>query len=286
VAGTEGGWSSEQMVKALRNHGVDSKLFSLNQVHLDLQSGAVTLGSTDLSELDGLAVRKLGDSSDLKSWFRINFLDWLSHMGMRIFSKPESIRNAVDRFKMTLELSRKNIPAPQTVITESVDTALDVIHEWGKAVLKPLLTSKGRGMVLLDKKNASEILPKWKDAYTSPFYLQQFVPSRWDTGVAVLGSEIIGGYKRVARAGSWKTTTSSGGKYEKFSPDLRAIELAKEVSSIFKLDFTVVDLVPFEGDYLVYEVSAFGGFTGLWETSGIDVANLYAEYIIKELKNQ
>ena len=44
----------------------------------------------------------------------------------------------------------------------------------------------------------------------------------------------------------------------------------------FGLDYTVVDLVEQGDDFLIYEVSAFGGFRGLLEASGVDAAAAYA----------
>jgi ribosomal protein S6--L-glutamate ligase len=59
--------------------------------------------------------------------------------------------------------------------------------------------------------------------------------------------------------------------------------LAEEAARLFGLDFTCVDLVEGPGGYLVYEVSAFGGFAGLWQTQRIDAAGLYAEHIVRTL---
>jgi ribosomal protein S6--L-glutamate ligase len=35
----------------------------------------------------------------------------------------------------------------------------------------------------------------------------------------------------------------------------------------------------------VFEVSAFGGFKGIYESSGIEAAEVYLNYVLKELKN-
>jgi ribosomal protein S6--L-glutamate ligase len=44
-----------------------------------------------------------------------------------------------------------------------------------------------------------------------------------------------------------------------------------------------VDVAEAADGPIVFEVSAFGGFRGLWEGCGIDAAGLYAGYILEKL---
>ena len=60
------------------------------------------------------------------------------------------IEAAIDRSRMTVELVRAGLPVPETVITEDVAEATAAVERFGSAVLKPLFTSKGRGMQRLD----------------------------------------------------------------------------------------------------------------------------------------
>ncbi len=52
--------------------------------------------------------------------------------------------------RMTVELVRAGLPVPETVITEDVVEAAAAVDRFGRAVLKPLFTSKGRGMQRLE----------------------------------------------------------------------------------------------------------------------------------------
>jgi ribosomal protein S6--L-glutamate ligase len=47
--------------------------------------------------------------------------------------------------------------------------------------------------------------------------------------------------------------------------------------------FTCVDVVETANGPLVYEVSAFGGFRGLLEANGIDMAERYAQYVLERI---
>ena len=53
----------------------------------------------------------------------------------------------------------------------------------------------------------------------------------------------------------------------------------------FGLDFTCVDVADTkEMGPIVFEVSAFGGYKGLYESSGLDASDLLTSYAISRLK--
>jgi len=148
------------------------------------------------------------------------------------------------------------------------------VERFGVAVLKPLFTSKGRGMVRLDSSlDVRRILEGHRIDNADPFYLQRFVkhPGR-DLGVAVLDGRCLGAYWRIAGDGQWMTTVLSGGRYAPADPPAEAIALAERAARHFGLLFTGVDLIETDGGFTVLEVSAFGGFRGLLDGCGVDAA--------------
>jgi len=285
VAGIPGAWSTERLERALEGAGAETFTFSLGDCTFSLTEGTVLLGDQDLGTLDGLVVKKLGRSGEAAAPSRVQLLQQLEFRGVRVFSPADGIREVNDRYQMTQRLAQVGLPLPRTVVTESVEAATDVVEDWGRVVVKPLYTSKGRGMLLLAREEACRLkLKQWQRQWQTPFYLQEYVlhPGR-DIGVTVLGGETPGAYYRVAHPGTWLTTTSANGHYEpcELTPEIR--RLACAAAELFGLDFTVVDLVESRGGYLIYEVSAFGGFAGLWQAHGIDAAKLYADHVVRTL---
>jgi tetrahydromethanopterin:alpha-L-glutamate ligase len=285
IAGIPGAWSTEQLRAALCRMDVESPVFNLAECSLDLETGAVWSGERDLGTLDGVIVKKLGPEVNPLTATRIPLLRQLESRGVRVFSSSSAIAEANDRFGMTQRLAQAGIPLPRTVITESLDTAARVVARWDRTVLKPLYTSKGRGMLLVSNRSAYRLmLRRWHRDWGMPFYLQEYVPSGGrDIGVAILAGRVVGAYYRAGSSNTWLTTTASGGHYERcdVSPDME--RLALSAADLFGLTFTVVDLVKPPGGYLVYEVSAFGGFAGLWKSHAIDAASLYAEHVVSRL---
>jgi ribosomal protein S6--L-glutamate ligase len=115
-------------------------------------------------------------------------------------------------------------------------------------------------------------------------YIQKKIPvPGQDLGIAFLGGEHIGAYARVIGDGAWNTTINSGGHYAPHRASDETIEIARRAQAPFGLDFTTVDVVETEDGPAVFEVSAFGGFSGLKKAAGIDAADLYADYVVRTL---
>jgi ribosomal protein S6--L-glutamate ligase len=285
VAGVPGAWSTEQLGTALRALGAATTVFHLGDCVFNITRGEVTLDGRDLRELDGLVVKKLGQVGEAAATSRLRLLQQLEYQGVRVFSPARAIADVQDRYSMTQRLAQAGLPLPRTVVAEGLDAAAACVEEWGQAVVKPTITSKGRGMLLLARDGTVRLhLRRWAREWGGPFYLQEYVrsPGR-DIGVAILGGRVVGAYYRVARPGAWLTTTAAEGRYEPCESTPEMAQLAATAAGAFDLDFTVVDLVETSAGYLIYEVSAFGGFAGLWQTQGIDAARLYAEYVVQAL---
>jgi len=288
VAGIPGTWSTEHLRRALEQCGCDTLVFSAADCVVEMRSGAVRHAGVDLGELDAVVVKKLGSTTDPMAPSRVHLLIQLEARGVRVFSPAAAIAEVQDRYRMTGRLSHAGIPLPATIVTESVAEAAAAIRRWGRAVVKPLFTSKGSGMLMLAGGAPLRLaLRRWQRQWRMPFYVQEYVPHAGrDIGVVVLAREVLGAYYRVARRDAWLTTTAAGGHYEAcpVTPVMR--ELAVRAADVFGLTFTCVDLVEGPHGYLAYEVSAFGSFGGLWRTQGIDAAQRYAEHVVHTLRER
>jgi tetrahydromethanopterin:alpha-L-glutamate ligase len=283
VIGQPNAWSTERLAAALRRAGAESPVVDLASCAIRLPERAVYHGGRRLA-VDAAVVKKIGDT--VGGWAvreRLQILRHLEGSGTPVWSGPDRIEAAVDRARMTVELVRAGLPVPETVITEDVTEAAAAVERFGSAILKPLFTSKGRGMQRLDPSlDLPRLLARHAVESPGPFYLQRFVkhPGR-DLGVAVLDGEYLGAYWRVAGHDQWMTTILAGGRYERAEPPDEVIELARRAAAHFGLLFTGVDLVESDEGYRVLEVSAFGGFRGLLDGCGIDAAPLVAGAVLR-----
>ena len=286
VIGLKGAWSSEQLADAVsRKTGQDRMLFEMKDVRLDLPSGKAVVDGVNLSELDGIIIKKIGRQYSPDLLDRLEMLRMLEGRGVKIFSSPYSILRVLDRLTCTISLQLGDIPMPPTTITEDVDHALAAVEEYGEAVFKPLYSTKARGMfVLKPNPQARETIEEYSKKYKT-MYIQKTIDLKdSDLGIAFLGGEYVTTYARCKTNNAWNTTTINGGKYAPFDPPQEIIELARKAQSLFNLDFTCVDVALTDEGPFIFEVSAFGGFRGLLDARGIDAASMYTDYVIEKVK--
>ncbi len=288
VIGTRGAWSTEGLASALRFAGCAVPVMDLSLCTVRLPDPRLYHRGAPVEGLDGAVVKKIGDTAG--GWVvreRINLLRQLEGTGVIVMSEPDRLELAVDRYRMTLELARAALPVPETVVTEDIDDAMATVERFGAAILKPLYTSKGRGMQRLQPdRDVRTVLARHRASGLGPFYLQRAIqhPGR-DLGVAVLDGQYLGAYWRVAGADQWMTTIRAGGRYERAVPPPAAVEIAVAAAKHFGLLFTGVDLMETpDGGFVVLEVSAFGGFRGLSVACGIDAAPLLAEVVMRRVR--
>jgi ribosomal protein S6--L-glutamate ligase len=288
VIGIPGTWSTEVLGDAFESRTGFRQIVDMKDVCANLSTGTLIAGDGDLCELDALVVKKISQQYSPGTLDRIELLRLAEHAGVRVFSPVETIIRMIDRLSCSLTLRNGGIPMPATVVTESRYDAMQAIRRFGTAVLKPLYSTKARGMVLIDGSTDDTQLLHAIDQFRASnpmIYLQKKVelPGR-DLGMVFLGGRYIGTYARVNQTQAWNTTINSGGRYEAHEPTQSTIDLAERAQGLFGMDFTTVDVAETTDGPIVFEVSAFGGFRGVKEGMGIDAAALYADYVIGELE--
>lgn len=286
IVGTRGGWSSEALAESAGKKTGFSLLIEMDRVRLDCSSKRAFCDGVDLTGLDALIIKKTGSSYSPHLLDRLEILRALNESGLKMYSAPLNIMRVLNRLSCTISLMNNNIPMPETVITEDVDEAMDALNRFRHAVLKPIYTSKARGMELVDADDTQSRnrIRDFKENFKL-IYLQKQVhlPRDLDLGVVFMGGEYLGTYARKKTNGSWNTTTVSGGKYELYEPEKEIIELAGKARNVFGLDLTTVDVALTDQGPVVFEVSAFGGFKGIQTTSDMNVSDRYIDYVLERI---
>lgn len=288
VIGTPGKWSTEVLADHLEQRTGFRCVVDMSEVVLNLQTGQLRYRDILLNDLDGVILKKISETYSPAADDRIRMLNSLDADGVRCFSRPEQVGRLINRLEGTAALASGGVALPPTWVTESVDEALKAIQQFGKAILKPLYSTKARGMEVLDASDTTEVnakkLTDFRTAY-GLFYLQKFVNlGGQDLGMVFLGGEYLCTYARVGDANAWNTTINSGGKYQPYEASPELIELGRRAQSCFDLSFTTVDIALTDEGPVVFEVSAFGGFSGALKGCGIDAAQRLCDYVLGELE--
>lgn len=287
VVGIPGKWSTEVLADAIEAKTGFRKVIDIEKVVAYLDEPSVRYEGMCLCELDGIIIKKISQTYSPTVIDRLEILRFVEKCGVKIFSSPQEIIRLVDRMSCTISLAKANIPMPPTIITEDIDAAYEGVLSYDKAILKPLFSTKARGMEVLNSSSSEKTLKTQLTQYYDKqgfFYLQKKLklPGK-DMGLVFLGGEYQGAYARVSSGNSWNTTIHSGGKYAEAHPSDEIIEMAYTAQSQFDLSYTTVDIAETEEGPVCFEVSAFGGFKGAYEGLGLDMATQYAHYVIETL---
>ncbi len=287
VIGIPGKWSTEVLADRLEAKTGFRLVIDMADIALDLNTKSLMANGVNLCELDGLIVKKASQTYSPSMLDRVELLRVAEAAGVSVFSSAESILRLVDRLSCTVTLRNADIPMPSTFVTENIDQAIGAIREYDSAVLKPLFSTKARGMTILEASQSNAELTKELEIFkvNNPMmYLQQKLDlSGRDLGMVFIGGEYLCTYARVSQSDTWNTTIHDGGRYEDYQPSDELIELGRKAQSPFGLDFTTVDIALTDTGPIVFEVSAFGGFKGALEGSKIDAAEAYCNYVLTKL---
>jgi ribosomal protein S6--L-glutamate ligase len=290
IVGNPGHWSSEHLLHAAERIAGEAVLVNPEGLSVDIEERRVRAAGVDMHTFDAVIMKKIGVGYRPEYADRLDILRFLQASGTPIFSDPMRIARVIDRLSCTITLAASGIPMAPTLITEDVEEAVDAVERYGRAVAKPLFTSKSRGMRIIEAGTGARAeIEAFRAADNPVMYIQQMLelPGH-DLGVVFLGGEYLTTYARSGPEGAWSTAvvgpgTEQKGSYSAFDPSDEIIELARRAQKPFGLAFTCVDVAETEIGPVVWEVSAFGGFRGIWEARGMDAAELYVRFVLERI---
>lgn len=285
VVGISGKWSSEALADAVAAKTGFRLLIDMSRVEASLAQGCVHFDGHDLTALDGIIIKKISEVYAPDVLDRLELLRFVASTGVSVFSDPAAVIRLINRLSCTITLRAGGITLPDTVLTEDIGCAIRAVERFGSAVLKPLYSTKARGMKMVHTDDTGWHATMAEFGRTNRlFYIQKRVeiPGQ-DLGVMFIGGKYLATYARVGNELSWNTTVNSGGHYAPHQPSRAVLEIAGRAEQLFGLDFTCVDVVETADGPRVFEVSAFGGFRGLQDAHGIDAADLYVTHALDKL---
>jgi RimK family alpha-L-glutamate ligase len=283
-------WCSSKIIEALEARGVKVHAFSLRQVVARVGFGreapALEAKGVDLSKLGALLVRPIGPGSLDEIIFRVDLLHRLERQGVPVVNKPSAIERAVDKYYALTILEQAGLKVPRTVVTERPIEAFKAFNQLGRdIVVKPVFGSRGLGVTRASDQEAAGRIFRLLSYNHFVLYEQEFI---WHGGqdirCFVIDGEVVASMYRVAGSG-WKTNVSRGGTPIPFKPPSHVEQTAIKAAKVLGCEIAGVDLMETEdGSLLVHEVNSQPGFRGLQTSSGINIADQIAKYLVRKAK--
>ena len=281
-------WRLKELVSSLKEMDVPHQalfpwLFSLQQEgdQLEVRYASALIGEE--LNFDLIYVISLGLELLPEALFKLRLLRIMESLGTRIVNSVSTIETCRNKVDMTLTLSSRGIPMPETFVTESVHLAAEYISSNKPCVIKPITGLQGRGIILIPEGMSQGDIVDYLSWFQGRYgrdviYVQKYVehPS-YDIRVLVVGDQVAAKMRRFSPE-SWKTNISAGAQPQPSDDDVD--DLALQAARAVGGEVVGVDILPsVSGEYYVIEVNAFPGWRGLQEVSEERIAGAVVEYL-------
>lgn len=270
----------ERMKEELEKLGIDLKLKTTTEVFSSIDSD----GHISISDDFGEFVLFLDKDKYLSTL--------LEKAGVRLFNSAESIRLCDDKMLTNITLSDSGIKMPKTIGSPlnyfggSDDEFLDKLESQLSypLVAKCSFGSMGSGVRLID--NRAQLDAFSKENKGKPTLYQEYISSSKgvDYRVIVIGGKVVGAMKRM-NPNDFRSNIALGGTAEPVTLTSKYIETAEKVASLLNLDYCGVDLLIGPNDEpILCEVNSNAFIKGFEQYTGINVAAIYAKYLLTNAK--
>jgi RimK family alpha-L-glutamate ligase len=271
VVAHRGSETNVALVEAAGRLGLEADLLQPRDALRLLEPGDVALARLDVREsLDGI------ESGTPE-------LERLTQLGAEVLNPPRALHAAHDKLLTARALRLAALPHPHTsLLAAGVPSAAPDLP----VVLKPRFGSWGRDVELCrtgDDLDAGLERIAFRDWFQEHGVLaQELVPPQgWDLRVLVAGGRVVGGAKRIAAPGEWRTNVSLGGRSEPAEPPALAQSLALAAAAAVGGDLIGVDLLPTGNGFVIAELNGAVDFRA-WYALGLD--SVYTRVVLELLR--
>ncbi|VVB72940.1 Tetrahydromethanopterin:alpha-L-glutamate ligase [uncultured archaeon] len=277
-------WTAQGLLSSFVRKGEDAFFLNFSELSSSiLQDLTLQCNGTDLLHLDALVVRDLGRRGAVDVSFRFEILQALVDKGIPVINPPQAIARAANKFAASRALQEAGVPTPRTAVTTSLIEAQKLLHDFKRAVSKPLFGYKGRDIVLLQDGDGPDLASLQSIVGAQGLvYLQEFIPSDSprDIRAFVVDGRILGAIYRRAPPGQWISNLARGGRATAcpLTPELE--ELATKAAGAVGAVYCGVDLLETVDGLKVIEVNGTPSGKGIFEALSVDVTEAIADYVL------
>jgi RimK family alpha-L-glutamate ligase len=281
------GWHTDELCRALGERGHLGVVLPYESLVARIANDS-RLESADVPVFDADVVlaRIIPGGSLEQIIFRVDALHWIEDRGIPVVNSPRAIERTVNKFYTTALLREAGLPTPETVVCESIDSAMTAVRAMGDVVIKPIFGSLGHGMVRVSDPDVAIRVVRALDQTRAVFYVQRAIDHGGrDVRAFVVGGRVLGAIERHAPEGDWRTNVARGASARAFELPPAWEQLALRAAAAVGADYAGVDLLPSrDGDVFVLEVNGIPGWEGLQQATGLDVAAAIVEHAIARVR--
>ena len=216
----------------------------------------------------------------------------LEKQGVRLFNRHQAIVDCDDKAITFIRLANSGIPMPVTLAgllcftpDEKVRPAtLDRIEKTlgYPLIAKACFGSLGKDVYKIENRAQLEEIAEYLKC--KPHLFQQFIAESAgkDMRVIVVGGKVVATMLRKSET-DFRSNIELGGVGSPIEIPQSLKKVCEKIASLLRLDYCGIDVLFAKDGYRVCEVNSNAFFGGIEKVTGINVAKLYAEHIVKEI---
>lgn len=282
---------SRELLEAIKNKGLTPVFLRISGLSTSIGmdgKAPVFYSKHELAKIDGAIVRSIGTTTSIEQYVRrLTLLKELEREGVVVMNPVDGMVKARDKYGALSSLFRAGLSVPETLVTEDIGLAYDFIMKIGKAVIKPLIGSRGYGSVLVDNPEIAFRIFKTLASFNQVIYIQEYVEKKsYDLRVFVVDGGVLASIQRfITKPGEWRTNVAQGGKAKAYDPPEEVREMAIKACEVLGLWYAGVDIAETDDKgYVIFEVNAAPDWQGLAEATGARPAEAITEALVKRCK--
>ena len=250
--------------------------------NVTLEGGKAVYEGSELKEFDFVLPR----IPRTYLWFGYSLLSLLQDK-VYLPLKPEALLLSHNKLLTLLVLKQAGLPVPETYFSICKDVLQKNLQKLRfPLVMKLLYGSLGKGVMFADSIQAARSVLDTLERLKHPFLLQKYVPNPGeDLRILVVGEEVLGGMKRIARRDERRANIAVGGRGKRTSITQEEKQLALQAAKVVGAKVCGVDLIRGNPPVLI-EVNVNVIFEEFTRCTGINVARKILEFVEKEARGK
>jgi len=218
----------------------------------------------------------------------LDLISELEKIGICCVNPRDTISMAADKFRTYIKLKDYGLTQPKTVLIpneDELESAVEKLDTKFPIIMKTLRGSKGVGVLFIESERAltSIVQLMYKTDSSSDLLIQEYIKSKFDVRVIVLGGKIIGTMQRDVVEGDFRSNYSQGAKVKSYKLSNLEIEQCLLASKALDGILTAVDFIPSASPKtdppFILEVNSSPGSEGIESAnSGLNVAKTILEH--------
>jgi [lysine-biosynthesis-protein LysW]---L-2-aminoadipate ligase len=221
------------------------------------------------------------------SYFRgLHFTACLEFLDVPVLNRFEVANNCGNKMLTSLLLKKHNVPTPKTYFSFSSESAAETLDKQGyPLVIKPIIGSWGRGVILLKDRETADAILEVRDLTGGPldriFYLQEAVkrPPR-DIRTIAVGDQVVAAMYRTS-TGGFKTNIALGAEPVPCEITKELEDICMKASKAVGGGILGIDVMEDEKrGFVVHEVNNTVEFKGLAKVAKRNIPKEMIEYAV------